>query len=351
MPSFAPSRSLPKANSLDPESALFAVRDMTQSDSSDLMRRRFVENLANLFPVVSINFLTPTSANRLSITLRCEIKSHQSGPELIWDTSPHRGVIAQGALALAMDGLHPQSPADDPHVVFFPVSVDRKLIEVIEVRRSPLMKNCRASMSHVLAIYSNFVRILHIQETDALTGALNRGAFDNKINLTAQATKRKPNFSPNPHYWWLFMLDLDHFKAVNDQFGHLIGDEVLLLTTRIMQNTVRAVDTVFRYGGEEFAILVSPCSLTDAQNLAERIRQKIADAHFPQVENMTTSIGVAPIDRFDHVANIVGRADKALYQAKREGRNRVCVYDGESRFPLKSGLQTPGALELFSQGT
>ncbi|MGJ8668557.1 MAG: GGDEF domain-containing protein [Oceanococcus sp.] len=347
MPSPVSHQKSPNKSQPDTESALFAVRDMTQSDSSDLMRRRFAENLASLFSLVSINFLTPTAANRLNITLRCEIIQDGGKPNFNWDNKPSRGVIAQGALARAMTEHTPQVPSDDPYVDYFPICVERKVLEVIEVRRSPLLSNNRESMSHVLAIYSNFVRILHFQELDALTGALNRGAFDNKISITTQAMRQKTDFSPDPAHWWLFMVDVDHFKRINDNFGHLIGDEVLLLITRIMQATVRAVDTVYRYGGEEFAILVSPCKRVDASNLAERMRSKIASAHFPQIEHITVSIGMAPIDRFDHAANIIGRADQALYKAKREGRNRVCMHQ-ESITSLHPGLQAPGALELFN---
>ncbi len=328
--------------------ALHAVSDMTRSDSSELMRRRFAENLTKLFPIASISFLAPSSDQRLNTLLRCEVIRRDGQTSCYWDNQPRRGNKPGGALAAAMQSLKPHIGSGEDRIDYFPICVDRKLLEMVEIRRSPVIRCNTESLAHVLSIYCNFVRILHMQERDALTGVLNRGAFDSQISAIAQSLRQSQDLRADPARWWLIMLDVDHFKQVNDQFGHLIGDEVLLLAARLMVKTVRAVDRVYRYGGEEFAILVSPCRRADARTLAERVRQCLAQAHFPQVEHITISAGMAPIDSFDHVANIVGRADKALYQAKRGGRNRVCEYAEQAAVSFGPGLQTPGALELFN---
>ncbi len=322
-----------------------AIGAITRADSTELMRRRFAENLAHLFPIASISFLTPDKNGRLNEPLRCEVRNTQDRPELEWEARPRRGILPTGALARCVNERRHQFPAQSQNIDYFPIADDTHLFEVIEIQRRTLDGSCRETLSRILSIYSNFVRLLHQQELDALTGVYNRGAFDSQLAMIAQSVRQAPK---SHDQWWLMMLDADHFKHINDRYGHLIGDEVLLLIARVIRGSLRTVDRIYRYGGEEFAVLLSPCQRQNALSLAERIRAKIERSHFPQVEHITLSIGIAPIDRFDHVANIVGRADQALYQAKRGGRNQVCEYQERPTGPIGAGLQAPGALELFS---
>ncbi|RZO85155.1 MAG: GGDEF domain-containing protein [Oceanococcus sp.] len=329
----------------DCPAVLNAMCEMTRVDSTELMRRRFAENLAHLFPIASISFLTPDKNGRLNEPLRCQVPNAQQPSTLEWENRPRRGIVPTGALARCVSERRHQFPAHSQNIDYFPISDDTHLFEVIEIHRRTLDASCRDTLSRILAIYGNFVRILHQQELDALTGVYNRGAFDSQIAMVAQSVRQA---KPGDEHWWLMMLDVDHFKQINDRYGHLIGDEVLLLIARVIRNTLRTLDRIYRYGGEEFAVLLSPCQAHNALALAERIRGKVESSHFPQVEHITLSVGLAPIDRFDHVANIVGRADQALYQAKRGGRNQVREYVARPTGPIGPGLQAPGALELFS---
>ena len=330
---------------LDCHVVLAAISQITQAESSALIRRRFVESLAQLFPIAGVRFLTPGHAGKLNESLSCEM---QPSAQLRWDNQPKRGIHAQGTLARCITSRQHEYQTNNSPIDYFPICLgDYQLLEIIEVRRSTLQKSNRDTLVKILSIYGNFVSVLYRQEIDALTGVHNRGAFDTQIGATAQSLRQDSHGKSQPH-WWLIMLDIDHFKRVNDTYGHLIGDEVLLLATRLMVKSLRSIDKVYRYGGEEFAVLVSPCSRQDAISLAHRVRVAIATAHFPQVDHITISAGIAPIDKFDHVANIIGRADKALYQAKRQGRNCVCEYIEKPQGPIGPGLQAPGALELFS---
>ncbi len=130
------------------------------------------------------------------------------------------------------------------------------------------------------------------------------------------------------------LLDLDHFKSVNDRFGHQCGDYVLREVAAILLQSVREVDTVARYGGEEFGILLPEVSIKKAFSTGERIRQVLADAHFQylgQDIRTTTSIGIAGCSGSDAVTveSLIQKADRALYKAKAAGRNRTVLFEEE----------------------
>jgi diguanylate cyclase (GGDEF)-like protein len=129
------------------------------------------------------------------------------------------------------------------------------------------------------------------------------------------------------------MLDIDFFKIYNDQHGHLRGDEALRILSGLLQQNTRDVDTVFRYGGEEFSVIIPEVGKEEAFSMAERIRRVIQGHVFPYEEdqpngNFTVSMGVAnlPTDAED-AEGVVDKADRALYRAKQTGRNKVCLYD------------------------
>lgn len=133
----------------------------------------------------------------------------------------------------------------------------------------------------------------------------------------------------------LVMFDLDHFKSVNDRFGHLAGDQILVAFGRIMSRSARETDIIARYGGEEFTILLPHTSASQGKRLAERVRRSTESFDFPEASDdgpvsITVSAGVAtfPInDRIQSPEHLVAAADNALYRAKAAGRNRTCVDD------------------------
>ena len=138
---------------------------------------------------------------------------------------------------------------------------------------------------------------------------------------------------------WLAVVDIDHFKRVNDEFGHLYGDEVLLLVANLLRTSFRPQDGLFRFGGEEFVILLRATALEDAQMIFERFRNNIEQHHFPQVGQVTVSIGFDRIGLNATPVVILGHADMALYHAKTNGRNQVCYYEGlVSSGQLKSDI-------------
>ena len=129
-----------------------------------------------------------------------------------------------------------------------------------------------------------------------------------------------------PVQQWLAVVDIDHFKQVNDRFGHLYGDEVLILLANILRTSFRSHDRVFRFGGEEFVVLLRSTTLATAHRVFNRFRLAVQEYAFPQVGNVTVSLGFVSTTRGSPV-EILGQADQALYYAKEHGRNQVCFYD------------------------
>ena len=162
-------------------------------------------------------------------------------------------------------------------------------------------------------------RELHIEaERDFLTGVGNRRAFDSK--LAGYAAERRPQ--PEA---CLLLLDLDHFKQVNDQHGHPAGDEVLRRLCDVLRHHTRVTDEIFRYGGEEFAIIANGAGLRAAGKLAETLRSAVAAAPLLDGHPITASIGVAPMPRGGVASEWLEQADRMLYAAKAGGRNAVRV--------------------------
>ncbi|AWB65731.1 GGDEF domain-containing protein [Saccharobesus litoralis] len=201
-----------------------------------------------------------------------------------------------------------------------------------------------------IAIYSNQLNLLRTSNHDALTGLFNRQTFDGTLNKLLSTTEHRRNQdgSEEPHRHCFAMLDIDHFKRLNDNFGHLIGDEVLLTLAQLMQKCFRDEDMLFRYGGEEFVIIIKRVDLAMAGSVLERFRQLVENHYFPQVGRVTISIGYTQL--VDNVlpTTIIGRADKALYHSKELGRNKASCY--ETLIEQNKLDEAPGAsndIELF----
>ncbi len=156
--------------------------------------------------------------------------------------------------------------------------------------------------------------------TDALTGTGNRVALDNALRREAQLVNRYDQDTS------LLMLDIDYFKKINDSYGHRIGDAVLKEVAAIIQSVSRTTDMTFRYGGEEFVVILSKTDCQGAAIIAERIRQFIARLLVPAgVQNVKTtiSIGISTLQKGDSITELLEQADQALYRAKDLGRNQV----------------------------
>lgn len=168
--------------------------------------------------------------------------------------------------------------------------------------------------------------LLRFAFTDYLTGLRTRGYFEQQLELEfKRAERRRQKFA-------LLMIDIDHFKRLNDTFGHHVGDQMLRDVSSILMKDMREVDTVARYGGEEFVIILPETTQTGALYVAQRVRRAVEQAKFfagspHEIQHLTISIGIAVYDAdAQFKRDLIEFADAALYAAKHAGRNRVMAY-------------------------
>ena len=163
--------------------------------------------------------------------------------------------------------------------------------------------------------------LLRVSQTDALTGLANRTRLNQLfLNELARAGRYHSPFS-------IILLDLDNFKRVNDELGHIMGDKVLMEVARVGERTVRNSDTFGRWGGEEFLVLCPETPLQGAIELADRIRQALQTHPFASGRQHTVSVGAATMENESDMDSLIHKADLSLAYAKQQGKNRVCSVD------------------------
>jgi len=188
------------------------------------------------------------------------------------------------------------------------------------------LANLEALIGTLVYPLRNAMRYRHALDQafkDPLTGAGNRIALNDNLIREMELSKR---FGYDLS---VLMMDLDHFKSINDGYGHLIGDEVLKAVVSQIKDCIRQTDICFRYGGEEFVVLLNNANIANARLIAERIRMTVSDLCIPTDKGLlqvTLSTGLAMLKDNDSSNDLLNRADNALYQAKQSGRNKVCVY-------------------------
>ena len=206
----------------------------------------------------------------------------------------------------------------------FPIANDRAVIGMLEIQ-SPTGVEARDCMlvEGILRIVRNHLALLDYSESDTLTGLLNRKTFESRFEKLRAASGARSSEEPS----WLGIVDIDKFKSINDNFGHLFGDEVLLLVSRLLKQAFRGADQLFRFGGEEFIIVLDRATKPGAQIAFNRARGLVEEYRFPQIGTVTISLGYTRIDPRDAAGTCIERADAALYYAKNHGRNNVRSYE------------------------
>lgn len=236
--------------------------------------------------------------------------------------------------------LTPMAGEDEAGVrIVSPLVVGDHPVGVLSIKATKLDPALQVLIHGLAKIYSNYLLIIDDSERDTLTGLLNRKTFDKRIGrlIEAQAKKRQ-NFMDvkgrqdrriceTGYYPWLIMFDIDHFKKVNDSMGHLYGDEVILKISQLMRKQFRKSDLLFRYGGEEFVIVLSPTPKKHAVSVVEKFREAIACYDFPQLDQITVSMGYTAMKADIFPRTLLEHADKALYYSKQNGRNCCHFYE------------------------
>jgi diguanylate cyclase (GGDEF)-like protein len=260
---------------------------------------------------------------------------------------------------------HPSAESadgDGMRTLWMPIWLGDKTDTCLEIRDDkPFSESAVHMAGGIVGVYRNFRNLLDYSERDSLTGLLNRKTFDDQLARMlhgAQARDpRLPGFPerrqlngqhiPMEEKQWLAVVDVDHFKAVNDRFGHLYGDEVLILIANLLQSSFRAHDRVFRFGGEEFVVLLRSTTLDNTWKIIERFRTNVARHTFPQVGQVTVSVGFVAISPIESPVVTLGHADQALYHAKSSGRNRACHYDELVSHGMLQAVASNDTAEFF----
>lgn len=210
----------------------------------------------------------------------------------------------------------------------FPVESVPEVIGILVLRGAhPLNSRDIDLVGAILRILKNHMELLDYGERDTLTHMLNRKTFESRFLKLRQHIPTSPADDGTAETCWLGVVDIDKFKSINDNYGHLFGDEVLLLISQLMQQCFRGADQLFRFGGEEFVIVLDHVTPAGAHIAFERLRQTVEAFDFPQVGRLTISLGYSQIRLSDGPTTCVERADSALYYAKQHGRNRVCHFE------------------------
>ena len=259
-------------------------------------------------------------------------------------TGPGEPIAAYPALAAALLEREASAAGVDGagrHLLWLPIWIGDKADTCLEITSPTPYSNATIQViGGIVSVYRNFQNLLDYSERDSLTGLLNRKTFDDQLAKMLQASTAEQDALALPppgeqerrqhggeEKQWLAVVDVDHFKLVNDKFGHLYGDEVLILIANLLTSSFRAQDRIFRFGGEEFVVLLRSTTLADAHKIIDRFRVNVETHHFPQVGRVTVSVGFVNLNAYEAPVIILGRADQALYYAKSHGRNLACHYD------------------------
>ena len=266
--------------------------------------------------------------------------------ELASEQSPF-GDEVENLLALfnPQQGVRAEIPKD---LRPFPLASVNGLHAVLVIDRKAKIQD-EVFLNFLISVYCNQFNLVEMSSYDALTGLMNRGEFDKKIyqlmahkNEASRATDQEAGSSA------LAILDIDNFKQVNDKYGHLYGDEVLLLLGRQLQKHFRDEDWLFRYGGEEFAVILRNVTPEQSASIFERARKGIEEFIFPQVGQVTVSIGFTSLSGLEVVSACIAKADSALYYSKHSGRNQVrCYQDLVASGELTENTEFTGEISLF----
>ena len=224
-------------------------------------------------------------------------------------------------------GSSPVLSYSDKELSTYPLQIDSETTEYLIFQLRKYDKEIMLFFEALLHLYKNCMALLLAAETDKLTGLRNRQSFHRVFDhnfisrLSISTTNSKQSDSS-----CFAMLDIDYFKSVNDEYGHLEGDEVLILFAQLMKTEFRDSDYLFRYGGEEFAVILASTEPSEALEALERFRIVIETYRYPKVGAKTVSIGFTTANVGTEISIIVDQADRALYYSKENGRNQTNYY-------------------------
>jgi diguanylate cyclase (GGDEF)-like protein len=269
-----------------------------------------IKNIIKVFSILGEESIEPER-----ISLQIEKRKLRPGQMMM---GPKATLKSQLALPLAVEGE-----------ILGCISLNSDQPNAFDAQDLQFLSVIGYQMAATLRHFQRFSSIKNIAIYDTLTGLYNRRYFEERLAADSQ----KSFYGGIPLS--LVMVDIDHFKKVNDTLGHTEGDQVLCKISALLKNSVRKKDTVARYGGEEFILILPEAGLEESFVIAERIRRLVESTPFEVGQaqvNLTLSMGISnfPNHRAKSKEELIKMADQALYDAKRGGRNKVCIFAGKS---------------------
>ena len=327
-----------------------SIIEITGQKDTDSLEYSLAATLAELMDIQEVNLINipyKGLSNYLVSELSLSITSDGNKKHYKWnnlstniDVTPDIQQVLLNRQALGVK-INSQSTQ-----FYFPIVLGEELHSILAIKSfDDILKNDEL-INGFVRIYQNYQVILTENERDKLTGLLNRKTFENKLNRLIKPDDKAHSQSIHSSCW-LVMIDIDHFKSVNDNFGHISGDEILLHLSQMMKDYFVGNNLLFRFGGEEFVIILEAMPKEVATATLEHFRKLIAAFSFPFVGNVTISMGFSQFNRHDFPPTILDQADKALYYAKQHGRN--CLFNYENLID-DGKLVTPednSSIELF----
>ena len=335
-----------------------SVIEMTEQRDLDSLEYSLIATLGELCPFSSITLYKLTTADYaddIESSIRLDITEDKSNKGFSWSSQ----VCLDKHVTSLSECVNSKSMVthiahDAEHEYWFPIKINGEVVSVLALVAICDISDSIPMVSGFIKIYENYLFILNESERDKLTGLLNRKTFDSKLArlLQTQKTCQLTVGDGRRHHQqddtaWLVIIDVDHFKSVNDIYGHVYGDEVLLHLSQIMKGFFRSSDLLFRFGGEEFVIILEPVPAAMAHHTLDTFRKKVEGYSFPLVGSLTVSIGYISITESDFPLTALDNADKALYYAKEHGRNCIYRYEDLIASGEIHGALESGSVDLF----
>ena len=208
-----------------------------------------------------------------------------------------------------------------------PVLVNETAAMIVLASPTPRSNADIDELVALIKAFGDVLSLVQVSERDTLTGLYNRRMLDRRLQELISTLDSPRRRTLDPVSAHVALIDLDRFKKVNDAYGHLYGDEVLLLFSGLMKQSFRSTDLLVRYGGEEFVVVLTGTTMENCEIVLERFRAKVEDYWFPHVGHVTISTGASRIGNQAQPSTVIDQADQALYYAKHNGRNRVCHFE------------------------
>lgn len=341
---------------------LDSIVEITNQRNSDTLGISILATIAELIPGCFVCLYKESeglSSDPFLLMNSVQAKKDSNGiNQYAWDMPvPHCDALYFKQNSHEFEQVHVYETSIQRHHIFIPIFNEGKVAYGLDISAKRSLDKYTEILVAIGKVCENFYAILSASEKDTLTGLLNRRTYEQKLatllsrqqykiqlNRLETSNQRKSN---QKNYTWLAIFDVDFFKRVNDLYGHIYGDEVLLVLSQLMKASFRANDLMFRFGGEEFVIIFEPITKKQVQTILLKFMKKVEQHRFPMVGNITVSCGFAKITLEEHPKTVLDNADKALYYAKEHGRN--CLYNFEDLIE-QGEINLPNAdgdIELF----